>query len=323
MNLLKTRASFLPFTHLSLAATMSTLRNSFAPKTITFPHQGEHIAGHLFLPENYDPNRRYPAAVVGGALSTVKEMMAGTYAEQLSRRGVIGLAIDYRNYGQSGGALRQREDPESKVEDLSVAAAFLKRRGDVAGVGLLGICTSGGNVLKPGASDPNVKAIAVVAGFLQSASLARMLYGGEEAMQRRRAEGQEAMRVYDETGEIKLLRTYGGAAEESVNPGAKPYYEDATRGNVPQWRNEFAMASWQKWVDWDPVADAAGVRVPTLMVHSERAAFPDQVRKVYEGLGCEKEIVWLEGAHYDFYDEVETVNAAADRVARHFHAYLG
>ena len=116
MNLLKTRASFLPFTHLSLAATMSTLRNSFVPKTITFPHQGEHIAGHLYLPENYDSNRRYPAAVIGGALSTVKEMMAGTYAEQLSRRGVIGLAIDYRNYGQSGGALRQREDPESKVD---------------------------------------------------------------------------------------------------------------------------------------------------------------------------------------------------------------
>lgn len=51
-----------------------------------------------------------------------------------------------------------------------------------------------------------------------------MLYGGEEAMQRRRAEGQEAMRVYDETREIKLLRTYGGSAEESVNPGSKPYY---------------------------------------------------------------------------------------------------
>lgn len=132
MSLLKTRASFLPFTQLSHAATMSTVRNPFVPKTITIPYQGEHIAGHLYLPENYDPTRRYPAVAVGGALSTVKEMMAGTYAGALSRRGVIGLALDYRNYGQSGGFLRQREDAESKVEDLSAAAAFLTRRGGMS-----------------------------------------------------------------------------------------------------------------------------------------------------------------------------------------------
>jgi fermentation-respiration switch protein FrsA (DUF1100 family) len=169
MSMLKTTALLLPFNVLPSiprsAANMSTIRNAFTPKTVSFACGGDHIAGHLYLPENHDPNQRYPAVAVGGSLSSVKEMMAGTYAGELSRRGVIGLAIDYRNYGESGGIFRQREDPESKAADLSAAVEFLSRRSDVAGTGLLGICTSGGNVLYPASSDPRVKAIATVAGF--------------------------------------------------------------------------------------------------------------------------------------------------------------
>lgn len=275
-----------------------------------------------YLPENYDPKQRYPAVAVGGSMSSVKEMMAGTYAGELSRRGVIGLAIDYRNFGQSGGAFRQREDPESKAADLSAAVESLSHRSDVSGAGLLGIFTSGGNVLYPASSNPRVKAIATVAGFFQSASLATLLHGGEEGIQLRHAQGQEATKLYDETHEIKLIKAYGGSAGEAASPGSKPYYEDPTRGNVPQWRNEFAVASWGAWVSWDPAAQAPHVQAPTLIVHSEKSAFPDQARAVYQNLKSPKQILWLKGAHYDFYDDAETVRSTADELAKHFYTYL-
>jgi fermentation-respiration switch protein FrsA (DUF1100 family) len=326
MSMLKTTALLLPFNVLPSiprsAANMSTIRNAFTPKTVSFACGGDHIAGHLYLPENHDPNQRYPAVAVGGSLSSVKEMMAGTYAGELSRRGVIGLAIDYRNYGESGGIFRQREDPESKAADLSAAVEFLSRRSDVAGTGLLGICTSGGNVLYPASSDPRVKAIATVAGFFQSVSIAPLLHGGEEGIELRRAQGQEATKLYNDTHEIKLINAYGGSANESASPGSKPYYEDPTRGNVRQWRNEFAVASWGAWIDWDPVAQASHVQAPTLIVHSEKAAFPDQARAVYENLRSQKQIVWAEGTHYDFYDDAETVRSTADELAKHFYTYL-
>jgi fermentation-respiration switch protein FrsA (DUF1100 family) len=255
-------------------------------------------------------------------MASVKEMMAGTYASELSRRGVIGLAIDYRNYGESGGAFRQRENPESKSLDLSAAIEFLSHRSDVAGTGLLGICTSGGNVLYPAASDPRVKAVATVAGFFQSASIAPLLHGGEEGIKLRRAQGLEATKLYNDTQEIKLIKAYGGSANDSASPGSKPYYEDPTRGNIRQWRNEFAVASWGAWIDWDPVAQASLVQAPTLIIHSENAAFPDQARTVYENIRSQKEIVWAEGAHYDFYDNAETVRFTADKLAKHFYTYL-
>ncbi|KAF5247346.1 hypothetical protein FANTH_6437 [Fusarium anthophilum] len=237
-------------------------------------------------------------------MASVKEMMAGTYAAELSRRGVIGLAIDYRNYGQSGGAFRQREDPQSKAADLAAAIEFLSHRSDVAGTGLLGICTSAGNVLYPAARNPRVKA------------------GGEEVIKRRRAEGQEAIKLYNDTQEINLIKAYGASANESASPGEKPYYEDVTRGNIRQWRTEFAVASWEAWVGWDPVGQASLVQAPTLIVHSEKAAFPDQAREVYRNLESQKEIVWVEGTHYDFYDDVEVVRSAADKLAKHFNTYL-
>ncbi|KAF5674424.1 dienelactone hydrolase domain-containing protein [Fusarium denticulatum] len=302
---------------------MSTIiQNTSTPKTVSFPCGGDHIAGHLYLPENLDPNQRYPAVVVGGSMASVKEMMAGTYAAELARRGVIGLAVDYRNYGQSGGAFRQREDPESKAADLAAAIKFLSRRPDVAGTGLLGICTSAGNVLYPAASDPSVKAVATVAGFFPSASVAPLLHGGEEVIKLRRAQGQEATKLYNDTQEIKLIKAYGGSANESASPGQKPYYEDVTRGNIRQWRNEFAVASWEAWIGWDPVEQASLVQAPTLIIHSEKAAFPDQARMVYSNLKSQKEIVWMEGAHYDFYDDAEVVRSAADKLAQHFHTYI-
>jgi len=35
-----------------------------------------------------------------------------------------------------------------------------------------------------------------------------------------------------------------------------------------------------------------------------------------------KELHWTEGAHFDFYDQADTVRKAADRVAAHFRATL-
>ncbi|KAH7410885.1 Alpha/Beta hydrolase protein [Cadophora sp. MPI-SDFR-AT-0126] len=165
-------------------------------------------------------------------------MMGGIYAGELARRGIIALAIDYRNYGESSGAFRQFEHPQAKAQDLSAAVAYLTSREDVSSAGLLGVCTSGGNVLTAGASDSNVKAIATVAGFFQFPDI------GKDATTHLHGLGQKAQELYDKTGEIDTILLYGGEKGEGVNPGPQPYYGDTERGNVPEFRNEFALAAW-------------------------------------------------------------------------------
>lgn len=299
-----------------------TRRDEPKPEKVSFQSGDGEVVGNLFLPQGYDPSHRYPAVAVGGSLSSVKEMMGGLYAGELASREIIALAIDYRNYGESSGAKRQYEDQASKAEDLSAALRFLKKRSDVSGTGLLGICTSGGTIMYAAAKDPNVGAIAAVAGmFGEPALMVTMM--GQEAVDQRKAGGMAARVRYDETGVIEIVPTYEPGNAKAVSASASEYYVDEKRGGgVRPWRNEFAVMSWEGWLDFDPISQAARVRAPALIIHSDEAAFPEQARKAYGHLAGPKELHWADGKHFDFYDDGETVRQSADRIAEHFQRTL-
>ncbi|KAJ4982529.1 hypothetical protein SVAN01_11976 [Stagonosporopsis vannaccii] len=177
------------------------------------------------------------------------------------------------------GVFRQYEDPASKAEDLSAGLEYLTKRSNVAGL------------------DPRVQAVATVVGFFSSSSLVARLRG-EEGVALPRAAGREAQRLYNNRGEIKLIPAYFSTANVSANFGPQPYYEDLNH--------------------WNPVTQAGNVMVPALMVHSENAAFPNQARIVYDRLGPQKEIIWTNGTHYEFYDNPHTVRFLTEKVAQHF-----
>lgn len=299
-------------------------RSGPKPLTVSFPSGDGFVVGHLYLPEGYQPSGRYPAVAVGGSLTSVKEQRGGIYAGEMALRGVMALAIDYRNYGESSGAMRQCEDQASKVVDLSAALRFLTKRPDVSRTGLLGICTSGGTALYAAAEDRNVRAVATVAGFFSDPAIVQMIFKGADGVERRRAEGRAARKRFDETGVIDLISAYDPNDQTAVSTTPSQYYMDQTRGGgVRAWRNAFAVMAWESWLDFDPVSQASRVVAPTLVIHSDGAAFPNQARKVHERLAGPKELHWTEGAHFDFYDQADSVHKAADRVAAHFRTTLG
>jgi len=304
-------------------ATHNITNDWSSPQTVTFPSGDSSVVGLLYLPEIYKPNNSYPAVAVAGSFGSTKEMMSGTYAAELAKRGIIAGAIDYRNFGQSGGAMRQYEDPDSKADDLSAAVKYLSNRHDVAKTGLMGVCTSGGNVLYAAAQDRRVEALATVVGFFQTPDVASMLLGGDEGLALRRAAGRQARKVYETTGELQFIRQYSNSTNATVNYGPAPYYDSPSRGGgVRSWRNDFAVMAWEAWLSFNPVAQAPKVYTPTLMIYSENAAFPDQARAVYDGLAGEKRTIWTNGSHYDFYDNTERVRFSADQVAVHFQNLL-
>jgi hypothetical protein len=59
-----------------------------------------------------------------------------------------------------------------------------------------------------------------------------------------------------------------------------------------------------------------------MVVHSDGCAFPDEARKLYAALQGEKELVWADGTHFDYYDVPAQVDNAVANVTRFFRTHL-
>jgi hypothetical protein len=194
---------------------------------------------------------------------------------------------------------------------------------DAGRIGALGVCTSGGTVLYAARRDPRLGAIACVASHLAEPAVTPQLYGGEEGIDTRTRAADEARARYEAEGITDLIQAYSNANTTASHPGPHEYYMDQTRGGgVPQWLNAFAVMAWRPWLAFDPISQAATVTTPTLLVHTDDCALPDQARKTYELLNGPKRLEWTTGAHFDFYDQAPRVNEAADLVAEHFQRQL-
>jgi fermentation-respiration switch protein FrsA (DUF1100 family) len=101
------------------------------------------------------------------------------------------------------------------------------------------------------------------------------------------------------------------------------YYANPARGAVKEWSNQMAETSWLSWLSFDGLASAPSVTTPTLLVHSDGCALPDNAKAVHARLAGKKQLAWIDrGAQTDFYDLPEYVNTAADRAAAWFEETL-
>jgi uncharacterized protein len=194
----------------------------------------------------------------------------------------------------------------------------------VQAVGMVGVCTSAGNAAYLGAAEPRVKALATVAAFLPSPALYSTMYG-EEGLARRKQAAADSRRKYEETGEVDLVAAYSEVDQPAVNhgpAGSYDYYLNEARGNVPEYRNEAALMGLEEFLEFDPVGKASAVTTSTMVVHSDGCAFPDAAEKFYSELQGEKELVWADGTHYDYYDSQPQIDNAVANVTRFFRTHL-
>lgn len=293
-------------------------------RKINFDRNGLTLVGNLFTPENFDENGHYKAVIVEGSFTSVKEQMPGTYAQKFADQGFVALAFDYGHYGESAGEPRQLESPAEKLSDLQVAVSYLTGLPYVQAVGMVGVCTSGGNAAYLGAAEPRIKALAIIAVFLPGPVLYRMMYGEEGVAQRQKA-AADSRRQYEETGGVDFVPAYSEVDQSAVNygpAGSFDYYLNPARGNVPEYRNESALMGLEEFLEFDPVSKASAITSPMMVVHSDGCAFPDEAKKLYSQLQGEKELVWADGTHYDYYDSPAQIDNAVANVTRFFRTHL-
>ena len=293
-------------------------------KEVTFESNNQTLVGDLYLPDEYKEGDKLPGVVVTGAWTTVKEQMPATYAESLADRGHAVLAFDFRNWGESGGNERQLEDPTNKTQDIIAAANYLTTLPEVNAdrIAGLGICASAGYMADAAVQSEDIKAIALVAPWLHDRQIVNEVYGGEESVQSLIDTSQKARAKYETTGKISTVPAASDTNENAVMYQAE-YYTDPERGAIPEYVNEFNLASWSGWLTYDAISTADDLNKPVMIIHSEEAAIPQGAKEFYSRLPGEKEQLWLDDVtQFDFYDSPEAVTTASDAVAKYFEQTL-
>ncbi|MEL6560839.1 MAG: alpha/beta hydrolase [Bacteroidota bacterium] len=293
-------------------------------QNVNFKRDGLRLAGHLFLPPNFEASSEYPALIVQGSVSSVKEMMPDNYAAKLSAEGFVVLNFDYASWGESEGEPRQNENVAGKLLDLQAAVTFLEQLSYVSDIGMVGICTSGGNAAYLAAADKRVKAVSAVVPWMYEPALAEPFWG-LETLRSNHEKSVEAKDHFVKTGENKTTRIFTNDPKVegfNLTPG-EYYFDDSRGGSIANWKNEVSWSSWIDWVEiFDPISEAPEISIPFQVFSTDDALIPLQAKKFYESLNTEKELVWGTGYHFDFYDKPTEINQALDAIVPFMQKHL-
>ncbi|MEM7126827.1 MAG: CocE/NonD family hydrolase [Chloroflexota bacterium] len=297
-------------------------------KKVTFQSDGLSLAGNLYHPENFVVGQQYPAIVVSGSWTTVKEQMAGLYAGKLAQAGFITLAFDFRNFGESEGEPRFYENPAAKVVDIQNAVSYLESLAEVDStrIGAFGVCAGAGYTVVAASQDKRIQSVVTTVSWLHDAEAVKLFYGGEEGVHTKIKAAQTAKRNYAENGVVEYIPAISTTDESAAMYGPYDYYLNPERGAIPQWSaDKFAVMTWEDWLTFDPTTSAQDVTVPTLMIHSDGAVLPAYTKQYFEKLGtADKSLHWVETAlespfhQFSFYDQDDEVNLSVDLAKQWF-----
>jgi uncharacterized protein len=243
--------------------------NSVKSRKISFNSEGVKLAGVLRSLAD-SGSKKLPLIIIDPSWTNVKEQFAAIYAERLAARGYNTLTFDFRNYGESGGAIRGHEVPLEKVVDLKNALTFAQTLPeiDTGRIYMLGICAGAGHIVMASAGNPVVKKMALVASWLHDSEAVKLFYDGEEGVADKIRKAKAAREKFEKTGEIEYAPKVSLTDPSAAMYGDFSYYLDEKRDLIPEWEsNKFAVMSWEPWLTYDANPYASKISCPVLMVH--------------------------------------------------------
>lgn len=255
-----------------------------------------------------------PGVVVSGSWLTVKEQMATRYALELAARGFTVLTFDFTGWGDSPGAFPNTEIPLRKVADIVAATTFLRSLSCVRGdeVGYVAVCASAMYAAAAVEAGAPIAALASIAGWLHDTGTVASFYGGRSGIATRLSAAARALESYRDSRVLVNVPAFEVGNERAGMFIPMDYYANPARGRVPEWPNLMSEISWTYWLTFDGLRAARKLRVPTLFVHGDECALPDNVRSLYARIQAPKHLVWHPGFQADYYDREDLVTLSAD-----------
>lgn len=318
-------------------------------KNVRFENRyGFEVAGHLYLPKNFDMKKQYKALVVSGPFGAVKEQSSGLYAQEMAKNGFVAVAFDPSTTGESSGTRRNMGSPEIFTEDFSAAVDFVTNLKFVnpQQVGAIGICGLSGMALTAASNDTRIKAVATSAMYNMSESISDHYKGLYYTPQQRNIVKQYLAQMRDKeakTGqsirgshEISVdangqVQTYDTMFPKKMPPNLDPvvqgfydYY--IVRAFHPRAINS-DQSAWDSttpygFFNFDLMENIAEISPrPTLIITGEKAHSKYFADAAYEKLQSPKQEIVVPGAsHTDLYDQMDKI--PFDRLVAFFNNYL-
>jgi fermentation-respiration switch protein FrsA (DUF1100 family) len=300
-------------------------------RKVTFESEGKKIVGNLHLPENFNESNKYKAVLVTGSWTTVKEQMAGGYAERFAKEGFLALAYDPRGFGESEGEIRDFENPTEKIKDIKNAVTYLSGLDIVDGIAAFGVCAGAGYTLVAASEDERIQAVATAASWIHDEEAVKGIYGGEEGVTLKIGQAQEAAKKYEKTGEVDYIKKISETDETAAMFGPYDYYLNPQRGGIEQWNPEkFAVMTWGQWLTFNPRSSAKNLNTPTLMVHSDGCVLPEYTSIYFDEIKTDdKKKVWMPTEilpspfhQFNFYDQDEEMTLVISEASKWFVDHL-
>ena len=283
-------------------------------------------------PADFDESRAWPAVVVSHPGGGVKEQTAGTYAAKLAEAGFVTIAYDASYQGESGGELRQLENPHIRTEDVSAVIDHLTTLPfiDNDRIGAMGVCAGAGYTANAAIVDRRIKAVGTVSA-VNIGSMFRNGWTGE-------VKSEDAIPLL-EAGSAARTSDASGAPMATM-PLAPMKEEDAPNEELRQaWeyyhtqRAQCATApgfatarSLNQIVAYDAYAMAeVFLTQPLQIVAGSEAGSKWMSDDLFaRAASAEKDFHVVEGAnHMQFYDGEVYVTEAVSKLAPFFRRHLG
>jgi fermentation-respiration switch protein FrsA (DUF1100 family) len=252
--------------------------------------------------------QRSAAIVMAHGFSGVKEQYLDGYAEVFARAGFVVLVYDNRNFGDSGGRVRQEIDPVLQVRDYRDAITFVASLDfvDPERIGVWGSSYSGGHVLQVAAFDRRVKCVVsqvpAISGShdLKIAVRPDLMPGLHRAFNADRA--ARAAGAAPEMMEVVSLDPQSACALPGDD--AYAFFVDSAREFAPNWRNEITLKSIEMLNEYEPGHAIDRISpTPLLMIVAlfDTCAVADQALRAYEQALHPKALVTLACTHFEPY----------------------
>ena len=288
------------------------------------------MAGDLYLPEDFDKNRKYAAIICVHPGGGVKEQTAGLYAEKLAGRGFVTFAFDASHQGESEGEPRRLDSPYERVEDVKCAVDFLTTLSyiDRKSIGAMGVCAGGGYAINAALTEKRIRAVAGVSPVDAGLSTRQGWTGGNTLENQLKLMEQIAeARTAEANGEAaKLVNYVPETVDENTHPDfveAHEYYR-TSRGGHPNSDNLCLFRGFADRLAFNSFALIPDyLTQPLLVIVGSKAGSKWMGEKAVELSTHEKELFVVEGAsHVSLYDIPEHMKQAVNKLDVFFTTYL-
>ncbi|QNQ82330.1 alpha/beta hydrolase [Lactobacillus sp. PV037] len=290
------------------------------------------LAGHLYIPSNFDDSKKHAAIAISGPFGAVKEQASGLYAQTLAERGFVTVAFDQSMTGESSGKRRDVASSDIFVEDFSAAVDFLGKQNfvDRERIGAIGICGLGSHVLTAASIDIRLKAVATSVMYDMADSMWKGLNNTKTAEQQKKEkeylaemrwkevdQGEQITGLHElpfdeDNNPIYAPKLFGSTLPNGADPVTTQFFEYyKVRAFHPR-----SINSNSAWDATTPVSyynfplqqKIEKITAPALIVTGEKAHSRYMAQEAYDRLRTQKELIVVPDAtHVDLYDQMDKI----------------